>query len=297
MAEFSKKRILFTAVSAMCVLTVLSLYGYYTEISCEGSNNGQHIQRLEAADFTIPSDDVLANMTRADWLNVFWKYINRLQALCKDVIRVGTLNDGGKEICVDEPYRPRAPCIIYSFGINNNFLFDNAAVDLFGCDVYCFDPSMTNSSSRVSEHVWFYKLGLAGENKVNSKGWSLKTLDAIKQMLGHSNKTIDILKVDIEGDEWASLLQMVPAGSLRNVKQIAMETHFLSKHPHLSEMFGNDQIPGNMQLSALRQLYEAGFRIFMRERNLVLHQKWPGLTRPITNLNEISLIQENFAYA
>ncbi|KAH3810184.1 hypothetical protein DPMN_138573 [Dreissena polymorpha] len=90
---------------------------------------------------------------------------------------------------------------------------------------------------------------------------------------------------------------MVPAGSLRNVKQIAMETHFLSKHPHLSEMFGNDQIPGNMQLSALRQLYEAGFRIFMRERNLVLHQKWPGLTRPITNLNEISLIQENFAYA
>ena len=39
-----------------------------------------------------------------------------LQILCKDVIRVGSLKDGGKEICVDPGYIPKAPCLVYSFG-------------------------------------------------------------------------------------------------------------------------------------------------------------------------------------
>ncbi|KAH3882857.1 hypothetical protein DPMN_006803, partial [Dreissena polymorpha] len=70
-------------------------------------------------------------------------YINRLQILCKDVIRIGSLTDGGKEICVDKPYRPRAPCIVYSFGINFQFDFDEAVVNLFGCDVFANDPRGT----------------------------------------------------------------------------------------------------------------------------------------------------------
>lgn len=45
-----------------------------------------------------------------------FSYINRLQVLCKNVIRLGSLWDGGKEICADEPYKPRPPCIVYSFG-------------------------------------------------------------------------------------------------------------------------------------------------------------------------------------
>ena len=46
----------------------------------------------------------------------FYSYINTLQALCRNVIRIGSPGDGGKEICVDGAYKPKAPCLIYSFG-------------------------------------------------------------------------------------------------------------------------------------------------------------------------------------
>lgn len=39
-----------------------------------------------------------------------------LQILCRDIVRVGSLKDGGKEICIDERYKPQAPCLVYSFG-------------------------------------------------------------------------------------------------------------------------------------------------------------------------------------
>lgn len=32
--------------------------------------------------------------------------------------------------------------------------------------------------------------------------WKMRTLDVIMTMLGHENKVIDVLKMDIEGDEW-----------------------------------------------------------------------------------------------
>ena len=47
---------------------------------------------------------------------VYFRYISTLQALCRNVVRVGSLRDGGKEICVDEAYKPKAPCLVYSFG-------------------------------------------------------------------------------------------------------------------------------------------------------------------------------------
>ncbi|KAH3723830.1 hypothetical protein DPMN_049625 [Dreissena polymorpha] len=141
----------------------------------------------ESRDYMIPSDVELKNMSNTQWKQIYWKYINRLQTLCKDVVRVGKLKDGGKEICADEHYRPRAPCIIYSFGLNNDFSFDNEAVKMFGCDVFCFDPSMKMESKRISDHVWFYNWGLSGENTVDKQGWKMKTLGTIRNELGHSN--------------------------------------------------------------------------------------------------------------
>ena len=45
-----------------------------------------------------------------------FRYIHSLQSLCRQIIRIGSMTDGGKEICVDEAYRPKAPCLVYSFG-------------------------------------------------------------------------------------------------------------------------------------------------------------------------------------
>ncbi|XP_052251404.1 uncharacterized protein LOC127858369 isoform X6 [Dreissena polymorpha] len=241
--------------------------------------------------YEIPSAKELERLSSTDQMNIYWTYINRLQVLCKDVIRVGSLKDGGKEICVDKPYKPKAPCVVYSFGINYQFDFDYATVDLFGCDVYAFDPSMNRSTSRITEHIKFYKWGLGGEDMVNNYGWPIKTLSSIRKELGHTDKPIDLLKIDIEGDEWHAIPQMIASGALDDVKQISMETHFLSERPSSPKNWGSIPLPGHLQLSALRQLYDAGYRIFMRERNMWSHQQWPSIRGFITNVNEISLIR------
>ncbi|WAR31084.1 hypothetical protein MAR_033626, partial [Mya arenaria] len=175
-------------------------------------------------------------------------YINSLQVLCKDVIRVGSLSAGGKEICIDEQYKPKPPCLVYSFG-------------------------MKTKSFRKADQIWFYNWGLGGENTRNELGWQIKTVD-----------------IDIEGDEWYSIPQMISSGALDDVKQISMETHFISKTPG-GQLWGSHPIPPADELYTLRLLYDEGFRICMRERNLYSKMTWPGFNNSITNVNKLSLIK------
>ncbi|XP_052788589.1 probable methyltransferase-like protein 24 [Mya arenaria] len=241
-------------------------------------------------DFVIPDIAELRNMSEQRLMQIYWKFINRLQVLCKDVIRVGNLQDGGKEICIDEQYKPKPPCLVYSFGINNQFDFDEDINRLFECDVFCFDPSMKKESFRKADHIWFYNWGLGGENTRNKRGWQIKTVDAIRKELNHTNRPIDILKIDIEGDEWYSIQQMVSSGALYDVKQISIETHYNTVKPG-GQLWGSHPIPAADQLYCLRLLYDKGFRIFMRERNLHSKMRWPGFNNSITIVNEISLIK------
>ncbi|XP_052809263.1 uncharacterized protein LOC128237721 [Mya arenaria] len=241
--------------------------------------------KAEPEDYIIPDISKLKHMSEQSLMQIYWKYINRLQVLCKDIIRVGSLNDGGKEICIDEPYKPKTPCLVYSFGINNQFDFDKDINRLFGCDVYCFDPSMERDSFRVADKIWFYNWGLGGENFINDNGWTIKTLDVIRKELKQTNRPIDVLKIDIEGDEWYTIQQMVSSGALNDVKQISMETHYMPGGK------GNHSLSAAEQLYFLRQLYDNGFRIYMRERNLCCTKLWPGFNHNISTVNEISLIK------
>lgn len=42
--------------------------------------------------------------------------------------------------------------------------------------------------------------------------WKMRTLDEIMETLGHQNKEIDVLKMDIEGDEWDVLEDIIDKG-------------------------------------------------------------------------------------
>ena len=53
------------------------------------------------------------------------------------------MGDGPKWLC--DPYRlkpPSTPCVVYSVGSNNNFMFEEAIVEQIGkhCEVHTFDP-------------------------------------------------------------------------------------------------------------------------------------------------------------
>ena len=36
---------------------------------------------------------------------------------CASIERLGKITDGGWEVCEDSPYKPVAPCLVYSFGL------------------------------------------------------------------------------------------------------------------------------------------------------------------------------------
>ncbi|KAK2163567.1 hypothetical protein LSH36_77g03001 [Paralvinella palmiformis] len=107
---------------------------------------------------------------------------------CGDIKRLGNTGDGGWDICVVDPYFPKPGCIVYSFGINYDFTFDDSVAETFGCEVRTFDPSMLIGDHMHQPTVYFYQLGLGAVNTVNDKGWKLETMGSIMKKLKHLNE-------------------------------------------------------------------------------------------------------------
>ena len=162
--------------------------------------------------------------------------------------------DGQKAVCLDPGVAPPpGQCIVYSFGISNDWTFDEA-MQSYGCDVYAFDPTIGQKSHQHSPRVHFFNLGLAERMVRDGRGHKYATLDAIRAYLRHTHLVIDYLKMDIEGYEWPVLRHLISTGILSKVRQIAIEIHLLDG-PRLFE-----------HADVLRDLERSGFvRFFSRE--------------------------------
>lgn len=141
--------------------------------------------------------------------------------------------DGQKAVCLDTEVRPTPrDCLVYSFGINNEWSFEDA-MDSYGCDVYAFDPSM-NQTADITHHVegttiYYFHYGLGSKDEVRvTNGWHLMSLSDLYRKLerhhGHG-RIIDYLKIDIESDEWIALPQILQSGMMDRVRQLAVEVH------------------------------------------------------------------------
>ena len=72
--------------------------------------------------------------------------------------------DGQKLVCLDQFIAPvYNNCHVYSFGINNQWTFDEDMAQ-FNCHVYSFDPSMGANDHNRTSKIHFFNLGLAKEN-------------------------------------------------------------------------------------------------------------------------------------
>ncbi|KAI8772248.1 uncharacterized protein LOC106077907 [Biomphalaria glabrata] len=185
--------------------------------------------------------------------------VDNTNVLCRRKIRLGKIGDGGWEICDDPDVRPSDPCIIYSFGINYDFSFDDDAAKVYGCHVYSFDPSMSKEKDQYdrSPNVHFYKIGLDGKTYVNDKKWPLFTFKDICAKLKHENSSLDVVKMDIEHSEWSALPQIAASGQLADVKQLLLEYH-------INQQSRDYILP---RLKALQQVERAGFRKFYVHKN------------------------------
>ncbi|KAK3877250.1 hypothetical protein Pcinc_018048 [Petrolisthes cinctipes] len=127
------------------------------------------------------------------------------------------ISDGDKKVCLDEilstaAKRPNGSCLVYSFGIGHDFSFD-MAMSLLGCEVFAFDDDESHSIYPVQPfpRVHFSQTRLGWlllyqvvDNRIENSiyNYLYRPLDNIMYILGHTEVTLHLLKVDIEGTEW-----------------------------------------------------------------------------------------------
>lgn len=77
---------------------------------------------------------------------MYWWWYFPASFMCPhDIQRVGPLSDGGKWICGMSLYeeKPRAKCVIYSFGINYETRFEGEMLQRTDCEIYAYDASVS----------------------------------------------------------------------------------------------------------------------------------------------------------
>ncbi|HKU37017.1 MAG TPA: FkbM family methyltransferase [Polyangiales bacterium] len=187
--------------------------------------------------------------------------------------RLGT-EYGGYAVAV-ELLRPES--VVYSVGIGEDASFDLALIARFGCSVHAFDPTPRSLSWVRAQpdlppqfHVHAYGLadydGIASFappknpahvsfNQLPGKQDArvelpVRQLSTLMRELGHER--LDVLKLDIEGGEYA-VLDALAAGP-------ALPTQLLVEFHH--QLRG---IPVSRTERALGGLHELGYRIFDRQ--------------------------------
>ncbi|XP_055345143.1 uncharacterized protein LOC129592990 [Paramacrobiotus metropolitanus] len=140
--------------------------------------------------------------------------------------------DGRYTLCMDRfPNRSPEDCLVYSFGIRDDWRFDDQMHSL-GCSVASFDPSLYQNSSQRAAHHFFYKWGLVTSPEHMSGNtppaeWTLKTVNQIRRDLNHTHRKLDVLKMDCESPEMTFLDAPDAWEVLANVGQLALELHWL----------------------------------------------------------------------
>ncbi|XP_041372100.1 methyltransferase-like protein 24 [Gigantopelta aegis] len=213
----------------------------------------------------------LSSLGHAELSYLYHNYVDSKQIECLDQQRFGKVTDGGWDVCADDKYIPKKPCLVYSFGIGEDFSFDDAISKKIGCEVHSFDPSMKKKDYRRASGVHFHRLGLANFNGTSQPdGWLMKTLAAIKQQLGHLKTKLDILKIDIEEWEWKVLPDLLWKHQLDDVRQFLIEIHTCETcsvyNPQLTDKEPSKQ-RYVLALRLLQDIYKAGFRIYHTHRN------------------------------
>ena len=177
-------------------------------------------------------------------------------------------------------------CLVYSFGIATDWTFD-WDMERFGCEVFAFDPSVNFESGYLNGTISFLKYGIGGTDHVNDKGWEIRTLDTFVEYLGHKERVIHYLKMDVELMEFEVIRQQLlrrDSALIRNVEQIGVELHMT--------MF----LPVWEHMSFYREVYKTfwvmqrmGFYPFFYEKNPIIEPDMdvPGLDEKLVSAMEV----------
>eukprot|EP01083_Nonionella_stella_P067798 179557_1 len=99
----------------------------------------------------------------------------------------------------------KSPCVVYSFGSHGSFDFEISLRKAnLPCEIHIFDPTSKNLGSE--EKRWTYHDYGIGAKTEKIRVGQVKSLTEIMKELGHSR--VDILKIDVEGSEFATFFSL-----------------------------------------------------------------------------------------
>ncbi|XP_066979609.1 probable methyltransferase-like protein 24 isoform X2 [Macrobrachium rosenbergii] len=181
---------------------------------------------------------------------------------------------------MDDDVRPKpTDCLVYSFGVGNDFSFDNCMQD-YGCEVHSFDHDDDHEvyDYRQGPLAFFHKARIGYKDgyfrACEESQYGLKcepslryyTIATIQRMLNHDARNLDYLKMDIEGSEWFVLGDIIHNSTLlQQTKQIALEIHMDEVNRQTSEE-GMQKLL-NKYLSVFSDLQKLGFALAAFEEN------------------------------
>ena len=123
-------------------------------------------------------------------------------------------------------------CLIYSFGCAGDFSFEDEIFKMHNkqCEIHVFDPAKAWErkddipNKNIHYHAWGLRSTYDESKSVvwpKGRGGGFKTFPETLDVLGHNNRTIDILKIDCEGCEWSTVKDWIGLG----IRQILVELH------------------------------------------------------------------------
>ncbi|CAF3300652.1 unnamed protein product [Rotaria socialis] len=138
---------------------------------------------------------------------------------CSHARRIGQMGDGGKWVCDPHRLKARPNCLIYSAGSNGDFGFEVHMKNVMPhCEIHTFDQRRYTCPQNV---CIFHQITFGnGTHPNNSKSWA-----TILEELGHTQRKIDVLKIDIEGGEYSFFSFLMQSSTKSLPQQILVEVH------------------------------------------------------------------------
>ncbi|XP_069165159.1 uncharacterized protein [Procambarus clarkii] len=193
--------------------------------------------------------------------------------------------DGDKKMCLDASVAPsRSSCIVYSVGIGHDFSFDKSMGE-YGCEVFSFDDDdyHTIYPNNILRRVHFIHIRVGDKvlykfvlDKVKNSTFQYlyRPLDNIMYILRHDSANLELIKMDVEGDEWNIFKNSIfKTNILERTKQLSIEFH-------MTEFLEDDLQPQRTTqiirkyISFFQGLQERGFKLAHYEPNYIA----PALT-------------------
>jgi hypothetical protein len=214
--------------------------------------------------------------------------------VCQYERRIGKLGDGGKWICDPHRIAEQKDCLVYSVGSNNDFSFEEGVLRDIGphCEIHTFDfGDFAAGAERLGTRlhdgvnktaVVYHQFGVGRDDPPKFK--SLKT---IVEELGHVNRTVDIFKIDCEGEYACSFVQYFNSvatwelGSCDNVirnvcdaksRQAVFQKDIMSQYCFLvaSDLFLRSWCDKGCEWNTSPHWFEAP--VFLRQIQVELHR-------------------------